>query len=75
MDIVTWELLSYIVTTIGLPLAILVFWIGLFPDPFLTKMHASVDKLLGGGRESVQTAPPSGHAAVVFPPSHPSGTR
>ena len=25
MDIVTWELLSYVVTTIGLPLAILVF--------------------------------------------------
>jgi NADH-quinone oxidoreductase subunit M len=67
--------LSFRETATLVPLAILVFWIGLFPDPFLTKMHASVGKLLGGGRESVQTAPPPGHAAVVLPPSHPSGTR
>ena len=30
------------------PLVILVFWIGLFPNPFLSRMHASVAKLLNG---------------------------
>ena len=29
-----------------LPLAILVFWIGLFPNPLLTSMHASVNHLI-----------------------------
>ncbi len=28
------------------PLVVLVFWIGLFPNPFLTPMHASVDRLI-----------------------------
>jgi len=28
------------------PLVVLVFWIGLFPNPLLTRMHASVDKVL-----------------------------
>ncbi|MET0514560.1 MAG: NADH-quinone oxidoreductase subunit M [Nitrospiraceae bacterium] len=30
------------------PLLILVFWIGLFPNPFLSRMHTSVGKLLNG---------------------------
>ncbi len=30
------------------PLVILVFWIGVFPNPFLSRMHASVAKLLNG---------------------------
>jgi NADH-quinone oxidoreductase subunit M len=28
------------------PLVVLVFWIGLFPDPLLTRMHASVEKVI-----------------------------
>jgi NADH-quinone oxidoreductase subunit M len=28
------------------PLVVLVFWIGLFPNPILTRMHASVEKVL-----------------------------
>ena len=67
--------LSFRETATLVPLAILVFWIGLFPNPFLTKMHASVGKLLTGGRESAQMAPHSDHAAVVLSPIHPSGPR
>jgi NADH-quinone oxidoreductase subunit M len=32
--------------TTVLPLAVLVFWIGVFPNPLLTAMHASVDHLI-----------------------------
>jgi NADH-quinone oxidoreductase subunit M len=67
--------LSFRETATLVPLAVLVFWIGLFPNPFLTKMHASVGKLLAGGREAPQTASPAGHAAVVLSPIHPSGPR
>lgn len=28
------------------PLAVLIFWIGLFPNPILTRMHASVEKVI-----------------------------
>jgi hypothetical protein len=28
------------------PLAVLVFWIGLFPNPLLTVMHGSVNELI-----------------------------
>jgi NADH-quinone oxidoreductase subunit M len=38
------------------PLVVLVFWIGFFPNPFLTRMHATVGKLLAGDVERVQTA-------------------
>ena len=34
------------------PLVVLVFWIGLFPNPLLTRMHASVEKVLA------RTVPP-----------------
>ena len=37
------------------PLVVLVFWIGFFPNPFLTRMHATVGKLLAGDVERVQT--------------------
>jgi NADH-quinone oxidoreductase subunit M len=29
-----------------IPLVVLVFWIGLFPNPMLTRMHASVEKVI-----------------------------
>jgi NADH-quinone oxidoreductase subunit M len=29
-----------------IPLVVLIFWIGLFPNPILTRMHASVDKVI-----------------------------
>jgi NADH-quinone oxidoreductase subunit M len=29
-----------------IPLVVLVFWIGLFPNPVLTAMHASVNNLI-----------------------------
>ena len=32
-----------------LPMAILVVWLGLYPDPFLVPMHGAVDTLLAGG--------------------------
>jgi NADH-quinone oxidoreductase subunit M len=35
------------------PLAILVFWIGLFPNPILTRMHASVEKVIARTLASV----------------------
>jgi NADH-quinone oxidoreductase subunit M len=28
------------------PLVVLVFWIGVFPNPILTRMHASIDKVI-----------------------------
>jgi NADH-quinone oxidoreductase subunit M len=58
-----------------IPLAILVFWIGLFPNPLLTRMHASIDKLLAGGHQLARTVPPPGHDSVVLSPLYPSGTR
>ena len=30
-----------------IPLAVLVFWIGIYPAPLLDVMHATVDHLLG----------------------------
>jgi NADH-quinone oxidoreductase subunit M len=32
-----------------LPMAILVVWLGLYPDPFLVPLHGAVDTLLAGG--------------------------
>lgn len=48
-----------------IPLVILVFWIGLFPNPFLIRMHASVGKLVAGGSRAVQTAAPFQYGHVV----------
>jgi NADH-quinone oxidoreductase subunit M len=51
-----------------IPLVVLIFWIGLFPNPILTRMHASVDKVIA------RTTPaPPGTAQTVslldpFPP-------
>jgi NADH-quinone oxidoreductase subunit M len=41
------------------PLVILIFWIGFFPNPFLTPMHASVAHvfdLMGRGQDAIPTA-------------------
>ncbi len=35
------------------PLAVLVFWIGLFPNPILTRMHASVEKVIARAFPSI----------------------
>jgi NADH-quinone oxidoreductase subunit M len=40
------------------PLVVLVFWIGLFPNPMLTRMHASVNQLV----EQAEPAAPSAQA-------------
>jgi NADH-quinone oxidoreductase subunit M len=40
------------------PLVILVFWIGFFPNPFLTRMHASVSHLLAGDSQRVRAVAP-----------------
>ncbi len=42
-----------------LPLVVLVFWIGLFPNPLLTRMHASVERVLA---RTVPAVPPSAAA-------------
>ena len=35
------------------PLVVLVFWIGLFPNPILTRMHASVEKVIARAFPSI----------------------
>ncbi len=40
------------------PLIVLVFWIGFFPSPFLTRMHATVGGLIADGIESIRTIAP-----------------
>jgi NADH-quinone oxidoreductase subunit M len=47
------------------PLVVLVFWIGFFPNPVLTRMHATVGSLLNGGVERPQTAAPSDHGDLA----------
>jgi NADH-quinone oxidoreductase subunit M len=44
------------------PLVVLVFWMGLYPAPFLEVMHVSVSNLL----ERVETARASMETAVVL---------
>jgi NADH-quinone oxidoreductase subunit M len=39
------------------PLVVLVFWIGLFPNPFLTRMHVSVEKVLARSAPAMPAAP------------------
>jgi NADH-quinone oxidoreductase subunit M len=43
------------------PLVVLVFWIGLFPNPLLTRMHASVEKVIA------RAAPPTPATATQQP--------
>ncbi|HJR77790.1 MAG TPA: NADH-quinone oxidoreductase subunit M [Nitrospiraceae bacterium] len=50
-----------------IPLIIAVFWIGLFPNPFLTRMHATVGKLLAGGHQVARTVAPAGHDPGASP--------
>ena len=47
------------------PLVILVFWIGLFPNPFLSRMHTSVAKLLNGQTDVLETGMTPGHHAEL----------
>ena len=46
------------------PLVVLVFWIGLFPNPFLTRMHSSVSPLLTNHRAPVETVTPAAQKPV-----------
>jgi NADH-quinone oxidoreductase subunit M len=48
------------------PLVALVFWIGLFPNPLLTRMHASVEKVIA---RSMPALPEPAPAAGLPPPS------
>jgi NADH-quinone oxidoreductase subunit M len=41
-----------------IPLVILIFGIGFFPNPLLTRMHASVKTLLAGESERVSIIAP-----------------
>jgi NADH-quinone oxidoreductase subunit M len=43
-----------------LPLAVLVFWIGIFPNPLLDMLHPTVQHLIGQVNGHVQTASASG---------------
>jgi NADH-quinone oxidoreductase subunit M len=45
------------------PLVVLVFWIGLFPDPVLTRMHVSVEKVIARS----MPAPPDTAPALSQP--------
>jgi NADH-quinone oxidoreductase subunit M len=52
-----------------LPLLILVFWIGVYPAPFLDIMHASVEHLLqrvnmAGGMEEINIAKSLAEVAI-----------
>jgi NADH-quinone oxidoreductase subunit M len=41
------------------PLIVLVFWIGLFPNPMLTRMHASVEKVIARSLPVMPALPPA----------------
>ncbi len=53
------------------PLVVLVFWIGLFPNPLLTRMHASVEKVIARSLPSVPASP----TAAGPPPAAPEPLR
>jgi NADH-quinone oxidoreductase subunit M len=55
-----------------IPLVVLVFWIGVFPNPLLTRMHASVDKVLA--RTSSSSPVPAQMLSRVDPLSPPGRT-
>lgn len=47
------------------PLVALVFWIGLFPNPILTRMHASVEKVLARTSPAVPVSAAAGRHTSV----------
>jgi NADH-quinone oxidoreductase subunit M len=49
------------------PLAVLVFWIGLFPNPLVSRMHASVTKTLDS-MDRVKVAPVAHPSAAALSP-------
>ena len=49
------------------PLVVLVFWIGLFPNPLLTRMHASVEKVIARSLPSVPASPTAAGPPPVAP--------
>jgi len=62
------------------PLIVLIFWIGVFPNPFLTPMHASIahtfDVMARGGQALPTigfTRPPQARQDVPFPVGALSG--
>ena len=57
------------------PLVILVFWIGLFPNPFLSRMHASVAKLLNGQTDVLEAGMTPVHLAELEVKTNRSATR
>ncbi len=50
------------------PLVVLVFWIGLFPNPILTRMHASVGKVLARAAQFTMEASPTVSRIDPLPP-------
>ena len=57
------------------PLVIVVFWIGLFPNPFLSRMHASVAKLLNGQTDVLEAGMTPVHLAELEVKTNRSATR
>jgi hypothetical protein len=53
------------------PLIVLIFWIGVFPNPFLTPMHASVAHVFDLMARSGETIPTIGLTRPPQTPSHP----
>jgi NADH-quinone oxidoreductase subunit M len=54
------------------PLVVLVFWIGLFPNPLVSRMHSAVTKTLETMART-KVAPMSHPSAAVLPPVALSG--
>ncbi|ALA56968.1 NADH-quinone oxidoreductase subunit M [Nitrospira moscoviensis] len=53
------------------PLAVLVFWIGLFPNPLLTRMHASVEKVIARSMPALPGAAPAVSRVPAAAEQHP----
>jgi len=53
------------------PLVVLVFWIGLFPNPLLTRMHASVEKVIARVSPSVAEPATAFRQSVPFSEKEP----
>jgi NADH-quinone oxidoreductase subunit M len=58
-----------------LPLLVLVFWIGLFPNPLLTRMHASVAQVLAGSQQEQRDVTHTAHSNIFKSKSRNSGSR
>src|SRR5215217_4378188 len=54
-----------------IPLVVLVFWIGLFPNPLLTRMHASVEKVIARVSPSVAEPATAFRQSVPFSEKEP----